>query len=97
MLRNLLFAIGSAILVGCGNVPQKPEVEMCFVETPAAPLAHYCLCGIAPGGGMKLKAKKLERHPIEYCDKATSFRPREWEKIQNYQDELLDYALKHCR
>lgn len=75
------FLLGmTASMSGCVSMPERPILEVCVLDTPRL----ECICGITDNPDV------VTRHPIDYCDKATAMRPSEWEKYQNYVDELRD-------
>ena len=83
-LKTLLIA--SSLLVAACEVPEKPEVTICVVDYPRS----EAICD-TPGGGFP------RRVPLSDLDKATSFTPPEWEKVQVYIDRLEDYIRNQCK
>lgn len=62
-------------------MPPKPQdLETCHLDVPE----QICRCGTLE------KPEEIVRHPIEYCDKATAFRPEHNEKRRNYEKSLED-------
>lgn len=89
-LRLALLLICSGALIGCGGVPQRPDLDVCVLNVPAS----ICICQVKHANGVT----DTQRHePLAFCDKATAFTPKEWEKVQNYLDALVQYAKNHCQ
>lgn len=61
-------------------MPEKPDIQHCLIDAPRL----ECICGLPS------KPDEIQRHPIQYCDKATAFRPEENEKRRNYVKALED-------
>lgn len=79
------FAIVSLSLTQCASMPNKPVLEKCHISAPTV----ECVCGLTD------KSEEVVWHPLEYCDKATAYRPQENEKLNNYVD-ALEAALKQA-
>ena len=84
-LKEILI-IFSFLLVGC-VAPKKPIVELCHIDT----IDDLCFCSLTSDPSSVID------NPLEYCDRATAFRPQEWEKVKNYMDELKIYIEEGCR
>lgn len=87
MLRRTLLVSSSLLVLASCNVPEKPVVKICVIDYPRM----EAICGESGGDG------SVTRVPLSDLDKATSFAPAEWEKVQNYMDELRDYIRNNCR
>jgi hypothetical protein len=96
MLPKKLLIICSIFLSGCCTnkpMPEKPTVEMCFLEVMEPVTESYCLCGMtnsdpAPKEELLKTMTDLVTHDLKYCDKATLFRVDPWRQIQNWIDAL---------
>lgn len=110
MLKRLLASFNVLLLFSaCGtipNLPEKPIVEIGVIDYPRDEIITNMT------GGNKIKsiddlsysnvsksAKGVGsvRKPLRGYDKAVSFLPREWEKVQNYVDQLAEAAKKRCQ
>lgn len=100
-MRILIFVAISS-LFSCAGMPQKPVLEMCFLESAGSPIQGDC--GLT-GGKSITKASQLEytkikksvtavgqKVPIADLDGSVMFRPDEYEKLHNYLQELEWYA-----
>jgi hypothetical protein len=94
MRLKLFLMTSSLILSGCGGMPPKPALEICFPQIIEPLEKSYCLCGMTEGEEKNLT--ELAKKPLKYCDKATAFPPQSWEKAKNYIDKLENYAKTHC-
>ncbi len=65
-------------------MPPKPDIEHCQIDAPRS----ECICGLPSNPDV------VTRFPLEYCDKATAFRPPENEKRRNYVKALEDELRK---
>jgi hypothetical protein len=82
-LSQLLATFSFVLLAGCLR-PEKPILEACSLDAAF----NECICGMTGQGANT----KDERKPMAYCDKATAFPPKSWNKYKNYIDELEVYA-----
>ena len=95
------FLFVSFLLVGCGAMPTKPVVTLCIIDY--AQMQGSC----ANTDGSKINhaseltymtmARRLlagNRIPLSQMDKNICFAPSEWEKVQNYIDQL-ENAMKN--
>jgi len=85
LLKTILIPF-SIFLISC-NAPKKPMVEMCHIDYAN----DECICGLTGG------STRLYRETLDYCDKATSFRPEEWSKVKTYIDELEIFIREGCK
>lgn len=104
-LKALLIS-SSVFLLSCGGLPPKPSVTICVINYPA----HEGICGVSDGETVKearnisyseivkrLKASgETFNVPLPTMDKSVCFAPKEWEKVQNYIDLLVDYGTNRC-
>jgi hypothetical protein len=75
----------SALLMGCSSMPEKPTVEMGDVDFPAGEVITRKSTG----------SEASVRAPLSTYDKATCFKPREWEKEKAYI-KLLEHFANAC-
>lgn len=85
-MRLRTFAVTFSLLTGCVTPPPKPVVEICVLDAPAL----EGICGM-------VDSNVSHREPIGALDKLIGFRPVEWEKVQNYIDQMEDYVRHQCR
>lgn len=87
MPLKILLIIFSCVFLSACIAPKKPTVEICHIDYPEWE-------GICQFGGEKENLPKpnpLFRRQLADLDKATCFAPKEWEKVQNYIDQLEAY------
>lgn len=93
MQRATLLIVFS-LLVGCKGIPEKPDPEICILDAPAL----EGICGtpkIEDPSDLEIKnliEMAVIRVPISELDHSVMFRPKEWEKVQNYIDALEQYG-----
>lgn len=86
LTRFAIISVLSLAPMGCDSMPKRPDpLEVCQLDVPAM----ECICG--PVGHPEVP---MERKPIAYCDKATVFIPKEWEKVANWQDEMIAWGKR---
>lgn len=85
-LKKILIISSFVFLAGC-MAPKKPNVMLCHIDYEH----DECICGMTEGD------TELKVYPLEFCDKATAFRPKDWEEVKNYIDELVIFIEKGCR
>ena len=110
-LRKTSLIALAVSLSACANLkhelPEKPAVEMGFIDYPRDEVITVQTKGktfkslkqlrYANLYASVLSAAGAVRKPLASYDKAISFLPAEWEKIQNYLDELVQFAKDYCR
>jgi len=88
-------------------MPKKPKVIICVIDYPS----HEGICNETDGEKIKriddidydnivnkvMSDRANDRIPLSSMDKSVCFAPREWEKVQNYIDEMHDYIRRECR
>lgn len=106
LLRTLLISF-SLLVSSCGGLPAKPKVIICVIDYPSS----EGICGETDGEDIKkakdiaykrilerLKSQReVTRIPLSTMDKNVCFAPKEWEKVQNYVDELVEFAKSGCQ
>lgn len=74
-----LVLISSIFLVGCGDLPSKPQVNLCIIDYQSQQLS------CTTTGANPVSA----RIPIASSDKYTCVSPDDWAAIQNYMNALV--------
>ena len=87
MLQKIILILFSVLVFSSCLVPKKPIVEMCQINYAG----EECICGLTGG------STEVNFEPLSYCENATAFRPKEWEKVKNYVDEMEVYIKDGCR
>lgn len=93
MKRTKLPAILSIAfsLNACGAIhqepPEKPTVMVCMIDAESS----ECICGVK---SPNKPTSNLKREPMLFCEKATAFPVKEWEKYKNYVDGLESYISR---
>ena len=82
-LRTIAFSL---LLVACQSMPEKPVVEVGDIDFPASEVITRQSEGSDPS----------VRVPLSTYDKATCFKPKQWEEIKAYLWMLEDYA-RRCK
>lgn len=99
-----------SLLTACGSLPlpKKPKIEMGVIDasdsanvtvitnklntaaiTDKSQLAYRAVV-------KSLRSSKYKRVPISAYDKAIAIPNRSWEALENYRNELEDYARNRC-
>lgn len=94
-MLKMLLVVFSLLLIGCATAPLKPILEICQIDYPRS----ECICGMTTNE-TNLQNKQvitIQRYPLYYCDKATSIRPPEWEKLINYLHLLEQHVSSRCQ
>lgn len=101
----LLMACGS-LLTQCGHVsvPDKPEIEVCFIDSNRMALACHYAGGLTPRPKTTLmsyvnyvqKARSFYWLPVEEADKFVSFSPDAFQALSEYMKELRVKIEKQC-
>jgi hypothetical protein len=86
MLRKISF-VAFSLLAGCVTPPAKPLVSPCLLDIPDG--EAFC----APISDVDKGAWE----PIGGLDRATAFKPKDWEKVQNYIDAMENYVKTQCK
>lgn len=79
-----IVAFSSLLLLGCVSPPTKPVVEVGAIDYPATQI----IAGLSDG------SDRLHREPLESYDKATCFKPKDWEQEIVYIHLLEAYAAR---
>lgn len=83
MLRIRIAAF-SLLLASCQTMPEKPIVEVGGVDYPA----DQVIAGLSDG------SDPVHRVPLSTYDKATCFKPKEWEREKVYIKLLEDFGRR---
>jgi hypothetical protein len=84
MLRTATVVFSVLSSLGCASIPEKPVVEVGAVDYPA----DQAIVGRSDG------SDTVRRIPLSLYDKATCFRPEEWEREKVYIQLLEQYAQR---
>lgn len=86
-----------SFLAACGGLPPKPKPEICVLDAPM--LEGICgtpaLKKVADLDINNLIKNSEIRVPVVELDHSVMFRPKEWEKVQNYINALEQYGRTH--
>lgn len=85
-MKRLAILFVTISFTGC-MAPKKPVTYTCILDVPR----EECVCGMSDG------SDDLIRHPMIFCDRAIAYIPDEYEKLENYEEELEDYIRTNCR
>lgn len=86
MLKILLAVSNLSLLMAC-NAPDKPEVLIGVVDYPREEV-------IEGRSGSDIDPVRV---PLSTYDKATCFKPDQWELVQNYIHEMEAYIRGGCK
>ncbi len=95
---RLMMLLIAGVISGCACNVKKPLLEICVIDVPR----NQCACGTSDTEGIRsaiyweviASRRGIVRHPIAYCHKAVAMRPSEWEKAENYRNDL-EVCLKN--
>lgn len=92
-LLSLLLIAGVISGCACRGI-QRPTIEICVIDAKT----QQCACNIVNPDQMNtvsyfevagnVLTRTAVRHPLSYCHKAVAMRPPEWEKAENYRNDL---------
>lgn len=77
-ILSIIFSLG---LFGCDEPPEKVTIVLCVIDAEA----NECICGTKKPNE---PVNDLRREPMVYCEGATAFPTKSWEKYKNYVDGL---------
>ena len=81
-MRTIRIAVCSALLAGCAAMPSKPIVMVGGIDYPRAEVIE----GLSDG------SDPVRRVPLSAYDKATCFRPADWEQWKSYVRLVEEFA-----
>lgn len=81
-----LLVLAGGMTAGCITPPEKPVVLMCSINYPQ----DAAICG-------NTDSEESVNLPLRDLDRATAFKPADWEKIQNYVSLMEEYVKNQCQ
>jgi len=110
LLKTLLISGSWLLLASCAGtgMPQKPSIDIGVIDYPRSQVIEnntskmsmsvtagkISVRSVANG---ILAARSSKRVPLSTYDKAVALKPKTWEVVQNYIDELVAYAKNGCK
>ncbi len=106
-LKKLLATLPIIFLTSCAGLPKAPSVELGVIDYPRGQVivnmtgrSSFKNVDSIPAADYRSVVKAIvsggNRVPLASYDRAISFKPAEWQKVQSYMDSLVQYVRAHC-